>query len=95
MSRKTIPPESLREILEILGSSSTDTVAPGQTIFNVEQLVEAEPALTVGGVRHDLFHRTTNGLEASGAVIRRGRRILLHREKYLEWLTKRGRRCSR
>lgn len=57
------------------------------TLFTVPQLVNAEPALTTGGVRFDLFNRNSNGLEASGAVVRRGRRILLHRERYLAWLT--------
>ncbi|TCT20279.1 hypothetical protein [Thiobaca trueperi] len=56
------------------------------TLYSVKQLAAAEPALSVGGLREDLFHRHTNGLEASGAVIRRGRRLLLHRERYMAWL---------
>lgn len=61
---------------------------PGYTpVFcTVAQLVDLEPALTRGAIRNDLFLRTTNGLEASGAVIYRGRRILLHRERYLAWM---------
>lgn len=61
------------------------------TLVTVTQLIEIEPALTRGGIRDDLFHRESNGLEASGAVIYRGRRILLHRERYLSWLEQRGR----
>jgi hypothetical protein len=48
----------------------------------------------VGGIREDLFHRSTNGLEASGAVIRRGRRLLIHRDLYMTWLMARGRSAA-
>ena len=70
--------------------NGTTAASLGPTLFTVSQLVQAEPALGKGAVRDDLFHRRTNGLEASGAVVQRGRRILIHREKYLSWLT--GRR---
>ena len=59
------------------------------TYCTVPQMAEIEPALGVGAIRDDLFHRKQNGLEASGAVIYRGRRILLHRERYLSWLDSR------
>jgi hypothetical protein len=60
--------------------------ANSQTLFTVKGLAKVEPALPVGGIRDDLFHRHNNGLAESGAVIRRGRRILLHRDRYLAWL---------
>lgn len=60
--------------------------APSHTLLTVRQLSEQQPGLTVGGIRWDLFHRATNGLEASGAVVRRGRKILIDQERYLEWL---------
>lgn len=63
---------------------------PAPVLYTVNGMVEAEPALTVGGLRDDLLHRRTNGLAESGAVIRRGRLLLLHREKYLAWLLARG-----
>jgi len=63
-----------------------------QTYFTVNQLVEVEPALGKGAVRNDLFHRRNNGLEDSGAVIYRGRHILLHRGRYLAWLEQRSRK---
>jgi|GEM_PF-6608993 len=62
---------------------------PTPTLYTVRDLARAEPALTVGGIRDDLFHRETNGLGDSGAVIRRGRRILLDRVRYLDWLRSR------
>lgn len=64
----------------------TVTPLPTPTYYTVEQLVQAEPALGKGAVRHDLFHRETNGLTASGAIVQRGRRILINREKYLAWM---------
>ncbi|WP_296700727.1 hypothetical protein [Thiocapsa sp. UBA6158] len=64
------------------------------TLYTVRDLARCEPALTVGGIRDDLFHRSTNGLEESGAVIRRGRRLLLHRELYMTWLLARGRSAA-
>lgn len=48
-------------------------------------------AISIGGVRYDLFRRTTNGLEASGALIYRGRRILIYPRRYLAWLESRPR----
>jgi hypothetical protein len=65
-------------------------VAP-QTLFSVKDLVRAEPALTLGGIRDDLFNRRKNVQEATGAVIRRGRRLLIVRDLYMQWLMARGR----
>jgi hypothetical protein len=60
------------------------------TLYTARGITLVEPALKLGGVRHDLFHRDVNGLTASGAVVRRGRLILLHRERYMAWLLGRG-----
>jgi hypothetical protein len=40
-----------------------------------------------------LFQRATNGLEASGAVVYRGRRLLIDEDIYLSWMTSRSRGC--
>lgn len=56
------------------------------TLYTVEQLSRAEPALTIGGIRFDLSQRKQNGLEKAGAVFYRGRKILIHRERYFDWL---------
>ncbi|WP_295401693.1 hypothetical protein [uncultured Thiocystis sp.] len=64
--------------------------APGAIIYTVRQLADSQPALTVGGIRHDLFNRRVNGLQATGAVIRRGRALLLDGPKYLQWFMARG-----
>ena len=59
---------------------------PSPILYTVKQLADAEPALGVGAIREDLFYRESNGLEASGAIVRRGRRLLIHKERYLAWL---------
>lgn len=43
-------------------------------------------AVTIGGIRFDLFNRGTNGLEESGALVFRGRRILIYPSRYLRWM---------
>ena len=55
-------------------------------LLTVRQLSDDQPALTEGGIRWDLFHRQTNGLAASGAVIQHGRKILIDPELYIAWI---------
>jgi hypothetical protein len=47
-------------------------------------------AVTIGGVRYDLFERGTNGLADSGALVFRGRRILIYPRRYLAWMDARS-----
>lgn len=78
-------------------TTATTQAAPTPTtptLYSVRDLARVEPALTLGGIRDDLFNRATNGLEASGAVIRRGRRLLIHRDTYMTWLMARGRSAA-
>ena len=56
----------------------------------VNQLVDSTPALTHGGLRWDLFNADQNGLAESGAIIRRGRRILIDEDVYLRWMRERS-----
>lgn len=56
------------------------------TFVSVAQLAASIPGVTVGGVRWDLWNADSNGLAESGAIIRRGGRILIIRERYLTWL---------
>lgn len=64
--------------------------APSRLLVSVPQLAAMQPALSVSGIRWDLFNRELNGLAQSGAVIRRGRRLLLDAELYIDWLAKSG-----
>lgn len=59
-------------------------------LLKASQIPERHPALSYGGVRMDLFNRDSNGLTESGALIFRGRRILIDEDRYLAWLRKQG-----
>ena len=54
------------------------------------QLAEGHEGLSVDGIRKDVSNAQTNGLEASGALIRRGRRVLIDEDIYIDWMRKRG-----
>lgn len=66
-------------------ADSTGIVAE-QTLYTVAQLCAAEPALTPGGVRHLIFNAKTNGLAAAGAIVRMGRKVMIHRPRLNAWL---------
>lgn len=71
-------------------------VAPTQTLYTVEQFSAAEPAYSPAALRNLIFkaeprHSSMgeipgNGLIECGAIIRRGRKVLIHRERFLEWV---------
>jgi hypothetical protein len=46
--------------------------------------------VTIGGVRYDLFERDKNGLADSGALVFRGRRILIFPSRYVRWMEARS-----
>lgn len=55
-------------------------------LFTVKQFAEQNPAFTVGGLRWEIFNADENGLKESGAIIRRGRKILIDAERYFAWI---------
>lgn len=60
---------------------------PIETPVPVKSLPAAlNHAVTIGGVRYDLFNRDHNGLAESGALVFRGRRILIYPSRYLRWM---------
>ena len=69
-----------------------------QTLFTVEQFARVEPAFTSAALRNLIFkaeprHSSIgridgNGLIESGAVIRAGRKVMIHRERFLAWVQK-------
>lgn len=63
---------------------------PSRVFLTVKQLAGQQPSLSEGGIRWDIFNAERNGLATSGAIIRRGRRILINPERYLDWLERRG-----
>ena len=71
-------------------------IPPRQTFFTVEQFAKAEPAFTPGALRNLIFKAEArqsskgeiagNGLIECGAVVRRGRKVLINRQRFLAWL---------
>jgi hypothetical protein len=43
-------------------------------------------AFTQGGLRHLIFNAEKNGLKASGAIIRMGRKVLINEDKFFAWV---------
>jgi len=56
------------------------------TVLTVSQFSKKHPAFPIGGLRHKIFNEKANGLAKSGAIIRSGRRVLIHEEKFFAWL---------
>ncbi len=56
------------------------------TLYDVNTLAAKHPGLNKGGIRWAIFNAETNGLAASGALIRMGRKVLLDESLFLEWL---------
>ena len=54
------------------------------------QFSEKHQAFPIGGLRHRIFYAGQNGLDASGALIRDGRKILIHESRFFDWLETRS-----
>jgi hypothetical protein len=64
----------------------TDT-PPLDDWFTVDDLAATFPKiLTVPALRWQLRHRDTNGLNASGAVRRCGKKMLISKSRFERWL---------
>lgn len=67
------------------------TVEPQTQLYTVRQFARHHEWISEGGLRWLLFRRDANGLQASGAIIRMGRKILIDEQEFLRWLRHRGR----
>ncbi|MDO9142359.1 MAG: hypothetical protein Q7U38_18730 [Methylobacter sp.] len=56
------------------------------TLSTVNQFTEKHHAFTNGGLRSLIFNENSNGLKASGAVIRIGRKVLIDEGKFFAWI---------
>ncbi len=66
------------------------------TLFTVEQFSLAQPAFTGPAVRNLIFRAEPryssrgqvpgNGLLECGAIVRIGRKVLIHEKRFLEWV---------
>ena len=78
--------------------SASPEIPPHQTLYTVEQFAIAEPAFTAPAIRNLIFKAEPrysskgkipgNGLLEAGAIIRQGRKVIIHRERFLAWLQK-------
>ena len=56
-------------------------------LATVRTLAQKYPdVITEGGLRWEIFNEGSNGLKESGAIIRRGRKVLIDTDRYFEWL---------
>ena len=56
------------------------------TMLTVKQFAKKHPAFPIGGLRHSIFNADTNGLNKAGAIVRKGRRVLINEEKFFVWV---------
>lgn len=77
--KKRAPAKRLPPVLDPEKLRHAELVTP-------QQMAVLEPALKMSRIRWHLFCRDSNGLQASGAVVQDGCKILLHRKKYMAWL---------
>lgn len=54
--------------------------------LTVNQFSEKHKAFTRGGLRALIFNEKSNGLAASGAVVRIGRKVLIDEVRFFEWV---------
>jgi hypothetical protein len=54
--------------------------------LTVKQFAQKHPAFPEGGLRHKIFHAEQNGLSKSGAILKDGRKVLLHETRFFDWL---------
>ena len=69
-----------------------------QTLFTIEQFAAAEPAFSPLALRSLIFKAEPrysangivpgNGLKECGALVRIGRKVMIHRDRFLEWVQK-------
>ena len=61
---------------------SSDT--QNTSLYTIPQFCKKHPAFSVGGLRWQVFNAKTNGLDDSKAIVRVGRRVLIHETRYLK-----------
>lgn len=84
-------------------NTATQTTYPQksqQILYTVDQFALAQPAFTAASLRNLIFKADSrqsskgeikgNGLIECGAIIRIGRKVLIHSEKFLEWVQQNG-----
>ena len=57
-------------------------------LLTVKQFCEKYPAFPEGGVRHKIFHEHENELAEAGAIVRDGRKVLIHEQRWFDVILK-------
>jgi hypothetical protein len=65
---------------------ANEPIKPAEIYFTVRQLTKRHPAFSDGCLRWLLYNSQTNGLQASGAIIRIGRKIIIDEALFLSWV---------
>jgi hypothetical protein len=69
----------------LFDNSEVDNMNPA--LETVRTLAQKYPdVITEGGLRWEIFNKEKNGLKESGAILKRGRKILIDTDRYFEWL---------
>jgi hypothetical protein len=71
---------------DVTTSAPATLPPPESVLLTVRQLAEQQPALSEGGIRWSVFNAEYNGLAASGALVRAGRRVLIDPALYMAWM---------
>jgi len=66
-----------------------DAQKPDYTYSTIKQFCKLYPAFSVGGIRHNIFQADKNGLKESKAIVRNGRRVLIHAQRFFDWVESR------
>jgi hypothetical protein len=55
-------------------------------LYSLKQFVENQKLFTMGSLRDKIFKSKSNGLDESKAIVRIGRKIFIHKERFNKWL---------
>ncbi|MBF0455563.1 MAG: hypothetical protein HQL72_12205 [Magnetococcales bacterium] len=58
--------------------------AENTPVYTAKQFCVRHPAFTIGSLRWLIFHEKSNGLEEAKAIIRVGRKVLIHEERFFQ-----------
>ncbi len=75
---------ALRERLERLERERRVDRTPA-ALLRLKAMTQRHPAFTEEALRGLIKRRDRNGLKESGAVIRAGRRVLIHERRFMAW----------
>lgn len=54
--------------------------------YTINQFNKKHPAFAMGGLRDKIFKSDINGLDEFKAIVRIGKRVLIHEERFFKWI---------